>query len=103
LIYARTRHGDDDYARADRQQQVILALSGKLINPVYWPSAVATLTRSVDTNMTLVDMMSIAPTVLLNAGRFETLVINRDWITSRDGVAVPNFSALQPWIEERFD
>jgi hypothetical protein len=67
------------------------------------PSAVATLTRSVDTNLTLVDMLSIAPTVMFNAGRFDTLVIDRDWITSRDGVSVPNFSALQPWTAERFD
>jgi LCP family protein required for cell wall assembly len=103
LIYARTRHSDDDYARADRQQQVILALSQKLLIPAYWPSAIASLTRSVDTNMTLVDMMAIAPTVLLNAGGFERLVIDRNWITSRDGQSVPNFPALQPWIEERFD
>lgn len=103
LMYARTRHGDDDYTRADRQQQVIMALSKRLINPLYWPGAIAALTRSVDSNLTLVDMLSSAPTILLNAGRFESLVINREWISSRDGVAVPNFSALQPWIEERFD
>jgi hypothetical protein len=53
--------------------------------------------------MTLIDMVSVTPTILFNAGGFETLVIDRDWITSRDGVAVPNFAALQPWIEERFD
>ena len=103
LIYARTRHADDDYARANRQQQVILALSRKLLNPLFWPGAIASLTRSVDTNMTLFDMISVAPTMIFNAGRFEALVIDRDWITSRDGVAVPNFAALQPWIVERFD
>jgi len=103
LIYARTRHSDDDYARAGRQQQVIMALSRKLINPLYLPGALAALTRSVDTNMTLFDMVSVTPTVLFNAGRFDNLVINRDWITSRDGVAVPNFAALRPWIDERFD
>ena len=98
LIYARTRHGDDDYARANRQQQVIMALSRKLINPVYLPGAVAAMTRSVDTNMTLLDMMSVTPTILFNAGRFETLVIDRNWITSRDGVSVPNIAALQPGL-----
>jgi LCP family protein required for cell wall assembly len=103
LIYARTRHTDDDYARAARQQQVILALSSRLINPVRWPAAVNILTRSVDTNMTLGDFLSLAPTVLVNAGRFDQLVIDRSLIASRDGVAVPNFTALQPWIEDRFD
>jgi LCP family protein required for cell wall assembly len=103
LIYARTRHTDDDYARADRQQQVIQALARKLINPIYWPTAVGALTRSVDTNMTLGDILAIAPAVLFNAGRFERMVIDRDLITSRDGVAVPNAAALQAWLEERFD
>jgi LCP family protein required for cell wall assembly len=103
LMYARTRHGDDDYARADRQQQVLLALSRKLINPVYWPAAVGILTRSVDTNITVGDMFAIAPTVLLNAGRFDRLVIDRSYITSREGVAVPDFAQLQPWINERYD
>jgi LCP family protein required for cell wall assembly len=103
LIYARTRHSDDDYARADRQQQVLLALSRKLINPIYWLPAIGILTRSVDTNITIGDAFTIAPTVLLNAGRFDRLVIDRSYITSRDGVAVPDFAQLQPWIEERFD
>ncbi len=103
LIYARTRHGDDDYARANRQQQVIQALSSKLINPVNWLPAVGILTRSVDTDLTLGDVFTIAPAVLLNAGRFDRLVIDRDYITSRDGAAVPDFAQLQPWIEERFD
>jgi LCP family protein required for cell wall assembly len=103
LAYARTRHADDDYARAARQQQVILALSSRLINPIHWPAAINILTRSVDTNMTLGDFLSIAPTVLVNAGRFDQLVIDRSLIASRDGAAVPNFAVLQPWIEDRFD
>ena len=103
LMYARTRHADDDYARAARQQQVILALSSRLINPVYWPAAINILTRSVDTNMMLGDFLSLAPTLLVNAGRFDQLVVDRSLIASRDGVAVPNFAALQPWIEDRFD
>lgn len=103
LMYARTRHADDDYARAGRQQQVILALSSRLINPLNWLSAVSILTRSVDTNMTLFDFLTLAPTVLVNAGRFDHQVIDRSLITSSNGVAVPNFAALQPWIDERFD
>ena len=33
LKYARTRHGDNDYERAARQQQVILAVKDKIMQP----------------------------------------------------------------------
>jgi LCP family protein required for cell wall assembly len=103
LIYARTRHGDDDYARAERQQQVIEAVALRLRNPANWPAAVAFLNRSVTTDLNLFDVFAIAPSIVLNAGRFERLVIDRAYITSRDGVAVPNYAALSPWIDERYD
>lgn len=104
LIYARTRHSDDDYQRAARQQQVITALSYKLLNPLYWVPAAAVVTRSMDTNLTLWDMVTQAPTVILNAGRFEREVIDRDLISyGSDGTAFPNYAALAPWIQERFD
>ncbi|HEX2620078.1 MAG TPA: LCP family protein, partial [Phototrophicaceae bacterium] len=40
LVYARTRHADDDYHRAARQQQVVSAVVGKLANPLNWSSAI---------------------------------------------------------------
>src|SRR4029450_12144623 len=43
LAYARTRHADDDYQRADRQQQVISALMSRMANPAYWPAVIAVL------------------------------------------------------------
>ena len=100
LMYARTRHADDDYARAARQQQVIGAVAAKLINPVHWGSFVAALLGAVDTDMTILDAAALAPPVLLSGGRFNTLVVNREYITSAEGVAVPNFIALEPWIRE---
>lgn len=103
LIYARTRHSDDDYARAGRQQQVIEAVALRLRNPANWPAAVAFFNRSVTTDLNLLDMIALAPPIILNAGRFERLVIDRSYITGRDGVAVPNYAALAPWLDERFD
>lgn len=104
LIYARTRHADDDYRRAERQQQVVSALLGRLANPVYWPAALSVLNRSVDTNLTVWDMLRLAPPVILNRGRFEQLVIDRDKITATaSGVAVPDYSQITPWLEGRFD
>ncbi|MBC7812763.1 MAG: LCP family protein, partial [Burkholderiales bacterium] len=104
LIYARTRHGDDDYQRAARQQQVISALASKLIIPVYWPGAAAAIGRSVETNLSPIDMLLIAPPVLFSGGNFEQLVIDRSTIiTTGDGVAVPNYELVNPWLAERFD
>ena len=104
LQYARTRHGDDDYQRAARQQQVLTALSLKLLIPLNWPRVAAVISSSIDTNLTPIDFITQAPTILLNAGRFERLVIDRDTITaSSAGNAVPDYAKLSPWLDERFD
>ncbi len=104
LQYARTRHADDDYQRARRQQQVFSALLGKLANPVNWASAISVLNQYVDSNLTVLDMALYAPTILLNLGRFEQLVIDRDYIVGGGGgQAFPNYEALAPWLIERFD
>ncbi|MFQ3565620.1 MAG: LCP family protein [Aggregatilineales bacterium] len=103
LAYARTRNADDDYARAGRQQQVLLALSRRLLNPATWPAALSVFSRSLDTDLTLLDAAAL-PTIALNAGRFERLVIDRSLITANArGQAVPNYAALADWVNERFD
>jgi LCP family protein required for cell wall assembly len=103
LIYARTRHADDDYQRAERQQQVISALLAKMANPINWPSAVNILNRVMESNLTIVDMALLAPPVLLNIGRYDRLVIDRDYIVGvADGVA-PDYEKINPWLEPRFD
>jgi len=104
LIYARTRHGDDDYRRAERQQQVISALAGKLLLPWNWPSALAAISQAADTDITVFDMARYAPAFLVNLGRFDRQVIDRDLITTTiNGNATPDVAALADWIAERFD
>lgn len=104
LIYARTRYADDDYRRAERQQQVISALLGRLANPLNWPSALAALSQAVDTDVTLWDMIVLAPPVIVNRGRGEQLVINREYITTTaEGVAVPDYQQIAPWLQTYFD
>ena len=104
LIYARTRHADDDYRRAERQQQVISALLGRLILPFNWPAVVATLSQAVDTNLNVVDMALLAPPVIINGGRGQHLVIDRDYITATaEGVAVPDYARIAPWLETYFE
>jgi LCP family protein required for cell wall assembly len=105
LIYARTRHADDDYYRAARQQQVLSALLRRLVNPARWPGVLQVINQSVDTNLTLWDMLTLAPPVLLNAGRYDQLVLNREYIvgSAQGGHAVPDLERLTPWLQPRFN
>ncbi len=101
LIYARTRHGSDDYARAQRQQQVLSALLGQMANPANWPAALAALTRNLETDLTVLDLLRLSPPVLLSGGRFDRLVIDRDTIKgTAAGHAIPDLDKLQPWLAE---
>lgn len=100
LAYARTRYTDDDYQRAGRQQQVVLAFSRQLINPLTWPSVLLALNQAVETDLNVIDFTLMLPTVAVNVGRFERLVIDREWITATaSGAAIPNYAALRPWID----
>jgi anionic cell wall polymer biosynthesis LytR-Cps2A-Psr (LCP) family protein len=104
LIYARTRHADDDYQRAARQQQVVSALLSKMLNPVYWPGVVSVLNQSMETDLTVVDMVLLAPPVLLNIGRFDRLVIDRDYILgTAEGNAIPDYEKIKSWLSGRFE
>jgi LCP family protein required for cell wall assembly len=103
LIYARTRHADDDYQRAGRQQQVLSALAGKLVNPLHWGAAIRIVNQNMETNLNLIDMARYAPAIVLHGGQFETLVIDREYILPGSNGAVPNYDKLAPWIDERFD
>ena len=103
LIYARTRHQDDDYQRATRQQLVIGAISRKLANPLNWLPAWYAIQTNTETNLNLIDIAVVAPPILFSAGDLNQLVINRDYILSGDAYVVPNYTALSPYIQENFD
>jgi LCP family protein required for cell wall assembly len=106
LIYARTRHGDDDYQRAARQQQVMAALMSELTNPFNlprWPAVVAAILDNSETNLTARQLFDLAPAILLYGNRpglIEQLVIDRDYVTyGPNGEAIPHGPSLQPWVE----
>lgn len=103
LIYARTRHQDDDYRRAERQQQVISALSQKLINPLNWLPAWIAIQQHTETDLTFLQIGQLAPTLILNAGDMNQLVINRDYIVAGDGYVTPNYERLADYIQQHFD
>lgn len=67
LRYARTRHGDSDYERARRQQQVILAAKDKITSLDMLPTLVGrapalyeSASENITTDMTLEQMIQLA-------------------------------------------
>lgn len=56
LRYARTRHADSDFGRAQRQQQVLMALKAQLLKPANWlklPAILRDVRATVRTNFPL--------------------------------------------------
>ncbi len=79
LKYARTRHQDSDFARAGRQQQVIVAVGNAMLNPLNWPRipAVATaLSKSIRTDVTPLDAVAVGAAMLRSPGGPDHLVID---------------------------
>jgi len=67
LRYARTRHGDNDYERARRQQAVIMAVRQRVLSfdmlprlITKAPSLYNTLSRSISTDMSLEEIVELA-------------------------------------------
>ncbi|MBN1965401.1 MAG: LCP family protein [Anaerolineae bacterium] len=109
LAYARTRHADDDYRRIERQQQVILGVLNELVQPENWPrlpELMQDFFAAVDTDLTPTDLLILAPPVWFGLARDDVaqLTIDRDLIgRSPDGYAVPDYAAINPWLEDNFD
>ncbi len=107
LKYARTRHQDDDYRRAERQQQVVDAVVHKLSNPLQvWrlPKVLSVLQSHIDTDMNVIDMLRLGPGFVLGWSGRESMVLDRDYLYVTDGgYAVPDYAQIQPWIDQNFD
>lgn len=105
LAYARTRHADDDYRRAARQQQVLMAIAQAMLRPQNWvriPLAVDAFYTSVDTDMTFFDLLSLGPPLVFDGatGSLQRMVIDRDLIQrSPEGYAIPDYAALSGWLD----
>lgn len=107
LKYARTRHGDDDYRRAERQQQIVDAVVRKLADPrtiFRWPQVLRVLQSNIDTDMNLLDMMRLGPGLLVGWPGHERLVLDRDYLVgTAGGYAIPNYAQIESWIAANFD
>jgi LCP family protein required for cell wall assembly len=106
LIYARTRHADSDYERAERQQQVISAVIDKLTNPLHFyrvPAVGAAVAANVETDMNIVEMTALMPGFVLygrSPDQIEQFVVDRNHVLNgTNGEAIPNMNSIRPWVE----
>jgi LCP family protein required for cell wall assembly len=111
LIYARTRHGASDFERAERQQQVIAALMKRLANPLNWwrlPAVYLAFMQNVETDMTILDVIQIAPAMLwVGPDGIDRQVLDRNMAqgTTLDNgasVLLPNWPAINALTDEMF-
>ncbi len=107
LQYARTRHQDDDYQRAERQQQVVDALIKKLSSPgqiAHWPKIWKALQDYTNTDMSAWDMLRWSPALLAGwPNRTQRVLQREDLIGMKAGYWRPNYDELVPWIQDHFD
>lgn len=88
LRYARTRHQDSDFGRIARQQQVLGAVRGALLNPINWPripAVIAAAQQSIRTDVNPLDAIAIAAAVLRDPGEPDRLVIDTSLVNPFTG------------------
>lgn len=112
LWYARSRKRSSDFDRGRRQQEVLKAiykriLSLELIPRI--PNLYQELTGLVETDLSLADLLSLAPLALrldLNnvRSRFISSEYTKSWTTPTGGaVQLPLMSRIAPLVQEAFD
>lgn len=111
LAYARIRHGSSDFQRAERQQRVVAALLAQMLKPTTWlraPLIAAAIGAAVDTDVTLLDALRLAPTLfLVGPARLDNRVIQAEMVqpyTTEGGASVqlPVWENINPVLLEMF-
>jgi polyisoprenyl-teichoic acid--peptidoglycan teichoic acid transferase len=111
LAYARIRHGSSDFQRAERQQLVLQAIFRRLLSPAAWPRlplVAAEAARVLDTDLTVIDIVRLAPTLLrVGPDGLDRRVIQGNMVqphTTEGGASVqlPVWQAINPVLMEMF-
>jgi LCP family protein required for cell wall assembly len=104
LEYARSRHGMNDFARAGRQQKVILAVRNRVLQLDMLskaPDMLNIVQQSVTTNLSPVQMLELAKLMSnVDRGNIANLVIDTNYVTpfvGADGADLlrPNVPAIK--------
>lgn len=115
LKYARTRHSDNDFKRADRQQQVIYAMRDKVLDAGMWPHLLSRapaiweeINRGIHTQMDFRTMLQLAMYLKdIPREHIHSAVVDynysSDYITPKgEQVLLPNQSALADLMVQVF-
>lgn len=114
LKYARTRHADTDFNRAERQQQVLLAARNKALNLGFTellrrlPSLYAEVQQGIRTDLSLEQLARLAKTVGdIPADSIRSEVLDYDYVSSYQtpggaSVLVMSPERVQPMIQSLF-
>lgn len=107
LRYARTRHGSSDFARAARQQQVLVALGERLASPASWfrlPKVNSALRQAFGSDLSSSDLLQLGVTLArVGAEGIEHNVIDENMTTpfmTAQGAAVllPQWEKINPLV-----
>jgi LCP family protein required for cell wall assembly len=115
LKYARTRHGDSDFGRAERQQQVMYAIRDRVLNLNLLPQLVTqaptiwnAISSGVSTGLTFDQIIQLIWYLKdLNTENIHTGVINESYTTSYltprgESVLIPDRARLGALMVEVF-
>lgn len=106
LQFARTRHQDDDFRRASRQQQLVEALMHRLrstSNIPRWPAAWRIMTSEADTDLKVWEIAALGPAVVRSWAKREQRVLDPEMLIEvRAGYWVPDYAQITPWLREHF-
>jgi LCP family protein required for cell wall assembly len=107
LMYARSRHGMSDFARAGRQQKVLVSLRNRALQLNMLsraPELAGILQKSVSTNLSPVQMLSLAKLISqIDRQRINSLVVDTNYVTPFKGIdgadlLSPNMPAIRAAI-----
>lgn len=115
LKYARTRHTDNDFNRARRQQDILFAIRDRVISLNMLPTLVqkaptlyATLSNSIETDLTLEEMISLAllaqdiPRERIRSGVIDSRYVT-GYVTAQGAqVLIPNRNEIGGLLAEVF-
>jgi polyisoprenyl-teichoic acid--peptidoglycan teichoic acid transferase len=110
LRYARTRHGDNDYVRGERQLQVVNAIRQKVTDPFVMqglianaPELVANLNGNLYTNIPLDQAVSVALAMRgVSPEKLKTGVLNQSYSFEFNGMRVPDRNKMPVLMTQLF-
>jgi hypothetical protein len=104
LQYARSRHGTNDFARAGRQQKVLVSLRSRVLQLNMLsraPELVSIAQKSLSTDLTPVQMLALAKLVSqIDRDKIANLVLDTNYVTPFKGydgadLLLPNVPAMR--------